>query len=345
MTVTKSVVAEFNDDDVELKVIEVELPKYGSSWVLIQVHACALVAAEDEKTQRSLLSNSSKENNVLHIGQEIAGVVKAVGSDVFSVLPGDRVAGIVPLDYKQSGCSHYVLLQEFDIVPIRDSVSFVEASATIGEAVKVYTSLHYLGRLNTSDTVLLIGGSVSIINMFIQLTHHWNARIIIATANSSEAKQQIDNEFLRLASFIDVGWKELKSKVMFETGDLGADIIVNLMSSSKINVPSLHEVISCLSVGGRLISANPQLQLDPPQSRQLMLRCASVGFLFDQAWNLSSAQQGRYQHILMDIMEKVATGTVKPLIHKTVLKLDAACEALSELKPNSVQGRVVLSLP
>jgi hypothetical protein len=43
----------------------------------------------------------------------------------------------------------------------------------------------------------------------------------------------------------------------------------------------------------------------------LFLRCASVGFLFEQAWILSTSQQGRYQHILMDIMEKVATKTLR----------------------------------
>jgi hypothetical protein len=53
------------------------------------------------------------------------------------------------------------------------------------------------------------------------------------------------------------------------------------------------------------------LQLDPPHSRLLFLRCASVGFLFEQAWILSTSQQGRYQHILMDIMEKVATKTLR----------------------------------
>jgi len=56
------------------------------------------------------------------------------------------------LDYKQSGCSSYVLLQEFDVVPIPVGVSFVEAAATVGDAVKVYTALHYLGRLNSGDT-------------------------------------------------------------------------------------------------------------------------------------------------------------------------------------------------
>jgi NADPH:quinone reductase-like Zn-dependent oxidoreductase len=56
------------------------------------------------------------------------------------------------LDYKQSGCSSYVLLQEFDVAPISDGISFIEAAASLGDAVNVYTALHYLGRLNSGDT-------------------------------------------------------------------------------------------------------------------------------------------------------------------------------------------------
>jgi NADPH:quinone reductase-like Zn-dependent oxidoreductase len=62
--------------------------------------------------------------------------------------------GLVPLDYRQSGCSSYVVLQEFDVVPIPAGVSFLEAAATVGDAVKVYTALHYLGRFNSGETGL-----------------------------------------------------------------------------------------------------------------------------------------------------------------------------------------------
>ncbi|XP_059471488.1 quinone oxidoreductase-like protein 1 [Neocloeon triangulifer] len=341
MTITKSVVAHFSDSgDVEFQIQETELPQVGPNWVIIQVRACALIAAEDEKAQRGLLNSpisSASGDSLVHIGQEIAGVVKAVGEEVCSLQIGDRVVGIVPLDYNQSGCSNYVMLQEFDVVPIPDGVSYSESAATIGDAVKVYTALHYLGKLNTGDTVLVIGGAISLMSIFVQLTHHWSARTI-AAVTSLEAKARINGLNLSSVLVIDASEpKGLKSRVMLETGDLGADIIVSQLSCHQENIPSLHEIISCLSVGGRLITSNPQTQLDPPQSRQLLLRCASVGYLFEQAWTLSSAQQGRYQHILMDIMEKVATKTLKPLIHTTITKLEEVCTTLKDLQPNSVK--------
>lgn len=53
------------------------------------------------------------------------------------------------------------------------------------------------------------------------------------------------------------------------------------------------------------------LQLDPPDSQLLYMRGASVNFLFDAAFTLSYAQQGRYQHILHDAVDKLDRGIVK----------------------------------
>lgn len=42
----------------------------------------------------------------------------------------------------------------------------------------------------------------------------------------------------------------------------------------------------------------PFLKLDPPDCRYLFLKGASVSFLNDEIWNLSSMQQGKYLYIL-----------------------------------------------
>lgn len=87
--------------------------------------------------------------------------------------------GIIPLDYGQSGCSDYVVLQEFDLgeplptcfpyktvdqilfpfnlyhslftVHMPDGVSFVDAAGCVGDAVKAYIALHYMGHLGGPD--------------------------------------------------------------------------------------------------------------------------------------------------------------------------------------------------
>ncbi|XP_066991034.1 quinone oxidoreductase-like protein 1 [Anabrus simplex] len=314
---------------------QVELPELNRNAVLIKVKACGLASSQYDFTALGQLLAKAIKNQRIGVGCDIAGVVQAVGIDVTSLSVGDEVVGIVPLDYEQSGCSEYVILQEYDVVIKPENVSFVDAAGCIGDSVKAYTALHYLGRLVSGDTVLVLDGATSFGSICIQLAHHWGAKIL-TTSSSEEEKLYLQSLNIELAHIIELNHKNasLKSVVMMETGNLGVDIVVdqgvgqfpgncNIYNNDNKShhvqfVPSKHDIISCLSVGGRWVTSKANLQLDPPNSRLLYLRCASVGFLFEQAWMMSSAQQGRYQHILMDIMEKVATKTIRPHIQQNI---------------------------
>lgn len=68
-------------------------------------------------------------------------------------------------------------------------------------------------------------------------------------------------------------------------------------SAPSCLVPSapirLSTLIQCLAVQGQLTSSTPNLQLDPPLSRQLFLRGAGISFLFPQQWILGATQRGK----------------------------------------------------
>ncbi|KAK3915415.1 Quinone oxidoreductase-like protein 1 [Frankliniella fusca] len=340
----------------ESYVLQVELPELERNSVLIQVKACSLsswlhcCSSVDKDPATAILyqtiskiNGSSKKTCKLPAGQDISGVVMAVGEDVTTLAKGDYVVGIIPLDYGQSGCSDFVVLQEFDVVHMPDGVSFVDAAGCVGDAVKAYIALHYMGRLGGSDDtelrvrpnsrsewvgiVMVLHGATSLGSTLLQLAHHWGARIM-ASCSSSDEKTYIQSLGVPLLQIVELNEKNqsLKSACNAETGNLGVNIIIDTISSQPTQMdsniiedekfeplvrPSKHDIISCLAVGGRWVTCEPNLQLDPPNSKLLFLRCASVGFLCEQAWMLSHAQQGRYQHILMDIMRKVVTGIVR----------------------------------
>ncbi|KAG9486206.1 hypothetical protein GDO78_009001 [Eleutherodactylus coqui] len=113
-----------------------------------------------------------------------------------------------------------------------------------------------------------------------------------------------------LARVIDVskGNVNLTEKGIEETGGLGFDIIVDAgvilyNTEDSVTKPTLlphkHEIISLLSVGGRWVTREQHLQLDPPDSNILFLKGASLSYLNEETWNLSSSQQGKYLHILL----------------------------------------------
>ena len=44
-------------------------------------------------------------------------------------------------------------------------------------------------------------------------------------------------------------------------------------------------------------------KLDPPESTTLFLKGASLGFLFPNAWLLSSVRHGKYLHIITHMLK------------------------------------------
>ncbi|KAJ1529705.1 hypothetical protein ONE63_006459 [Megalurothrips usitatus] len=351
---------------------QVELPDLDRNSVLIQVKACSLSSwlhccdniGKDPTTAvlcqtLTKIGGCPSKASKLPAGQDIAGVVMAVGEDVTTLAKGDSVVGIIPLDYGQSGCADFVVLQEFDVVHMPDGVSFVDAAGCVGDAVKAYIALHYMGRLGGSDdTVLVLNGATSLGSTLLQLAHHWGARVM-TSCSSNDEKTYIQSLGVPLLQVVELNEKNqtLKTACNAETGNLGVNIIIDTISSQPTQMdsniieeekleplvrPSKHDIISCLAVGGRWVTCEPSLQLDPPNSKLLFLRCASVGFLCEQAWMMSHAQQGRYQHILLDIMRKVGTGIIRPNIHHTVT-FDGVKDALKHLSKIRV-GKVVLTM-
>lgn len=333
------------------------LPELGQYGVLVEVKACGLSLP---LCDGSSLCNMVKRVgcNRLPAGQDIAGIVKAVGSDVTSLRIGDQVTGIIPIDTEQSGCAEEVVLQEFDLVIKPNCVSFVDAAGCIGDCVRAYVALHYLARLNSGDTVLVLNGATPFGSTCIQLAHHWGAKVI-TTCSTSDEKLYLQMLADKLLCVIDTEQKSvMRATCLKETGNLGVSIVIdqrtsiqiqhnrnigeldsNIGKEEELTFPGNHDIILCLAVGAHWITTNTNLQLDPPHSQQLTFRCASIGFLFEQAWLLSSNQQGKYQHILMDIVEKLSTHTIRPNIHHTV-SADGMIEAWQDLSEVTV-GKVV----
>ena len=76
-------------------------------------------------------------------------------------------------------------------------------------------------------------------------------------------------------------------------------------------LPTKYQLISCLAARGHWVTTQPNLQLDPPESQMLLMKGASLHFLFEPVWMLSSAQQGDYLQILKAIMTKLENGSLK----------------------------------
>lgn len=329
------------EENVQIDVLQ-------SHEVIIKIKACVLNKIDTE----ILHEFNIIDKETVPVGTEVSGVVTQVGSDVSQVHVGDEVVGALSPDSKSGGCTTFCCISEYNLVKKPAKVSFTDAACCIGDGVKAYTALHYKANICGGETVLVLNGATGTGIIAIQLAQSWGAKVI-TTANSEEAIMFLESFQPEIGKIIDSRKSNISllDVCLDETGGAGVDCVIDngvqqfaeefIENSDLTNpVPSKDDIIMCLAVGGRWITSQKDLQLDPPNSKILYLKGASVSFLFKDAWTLSKGQQGRFLHILTDVLEKVEKGTIKPMVHHTV-SFEDACTTLNNLHQFTV-GNVVL---
>ncbi|XP_077976859.1 quinone oxidoreductase-like protein 1 isoform X2 [Glandiceps talaboti] len=333
-----------------------EEPTLTDNSIKIQIKTCGLTAFNLE-----IFQELNMHRGKYPFGREVSGIVIQAGSAVTSVKVGDEVVGLLPLDTQCSGCADVCCIDECNVVVKPRRVTFSEASACLVDGIRAYTALQYLARISAGETILVLDAANSAGTILIQLAQLWGVKVI-ATASTQEEKLHLERLKPELVIDLSGGKKNtLLNSCLEETGGLGIDVIIDSGVSMYPNeeedsvtgspvkkfcqkemfVPNKHELIMSLAVGGRWITSQHNLQLDPPDSKVLYLKGASLSFLFESFWTLSAGQQGRYLHILKDIINKVANGTLRPNISQT-LKLEKVCDVYKTLSPRQV-GKIIMA--
>ncbi|XP_052830149.1 quinone oxidoreductase-like protein 1 [Octopus bimaculoides] len=333
-----------SDEETSKYVLETDLPvpSPGKNEVQVKVKTSALSPINQKVLDEVFRKNPDQKHYA--VGRDVAGVITQVGEGVLTFKEGDVVVGVVPLSSINSGCAEYCIFHEYDIVKKPEMLSFEDAACGIGDCLHAYTALHYLCRLCAGDTILVMDGASTFGSITIQLALSWGAKVITTVA-SAEERHFLKSSIPSLAQIIDVSGhgSMLRSSVMEETGGLGVDCIIDngvrmftetddiIFTKENFSrpVPHKYDLISCLGSFGRWVTSQPDLQLDPPDSRELFLRSGSLCFLFDSIWTMSYSQHGRYKHILCDAVDKLDRGLLKVNISKTIQVDEAVSNFLS----------------
>ncbi|KAK1905954.1 Quinone oxidoreductase-like protein 1 [Dissostichus eleginoides] len=287
----------------------------GSHLVRVQVKACGLSPLD-----LKLLNDVGIQRDFIPVGREVSGVVLQVGAKVSFFQPQDEVVGILPLDSPCSGLCELIDIDEHYLVQKPEKLSPVCVAGALRDGLSAYTALHTHARMAAGHTLLVLDGGSSFGLMCIQLACYHGVKVF-TTSHTPEEHTFLEQLRPSVAKVIPVykDQSELLSVVMEETGGLGVDIVIDSgvrlqekESDETKLLPHKHDIISVLGVGGHWVTSHKELQLDPPDCRLLHLKSASLTFLNHEVWTASSAQQGRYLHILKDIVEKMSTGVLRP---------------------------------
>ncbi|XP_059410563.1 quinone oxidoreductase-like protein 1 [Carassius carassius] len=326
--------------------LETNVPtNIGNHEVKVQVKSCALSPVDFK-----LYEDIKLEKEHVPVGREIAGVVLQVGPKVTFFQPDDEVVGILPLEAEQSGLCSVVVTDEYNLVQKPEKVSWFEAAAVIKDGLRAYTALHTLARMAVGQTVLVLDGAGPFGVLAIQLAHYHGVKVL-ATALSPEDQKFLEELRPSVARVIRV-WdskEDLVDSCLEETGGLGVDIIIDSgvrlydeEPETQRQCPHKHDLLTLLSVGGHWVTTE-HLQLDPPDSHILFLKAASLSFLNDEVWTTSRAKQGRYLHILKDVMDKLCTGTFRPQLEDPV-PLYEATVSMEMVQRKQTRKRIAVKL-
>jgi NADPH:quinone reductase len=115
------------------------------------------------------------------VGQEAAGVVKAVGSAVTNVKPGDRVAytGL------QGSYAEYAVVDASRLVSIPGALDFETAAAAMLQGMTAHYLLYDTYPLRAGETALIHAAAGGVGLLLVQLAKNIGARVI-GTAGSDE---------------------------------------------------------------------------------------------------------------------------------------------------------------
>lgn len=306
-----------SDAEPKFVIQETALPAVlDSHHVRVQVKACGLSPLD-----LKLLSDVGIQRDLIPVGREVAGVVLQVGAKVSFFQPDDAVVGILPLDYSCSGLCDVIDIDEHYLVQKPEKLSSVCVAGALRDGLRAYTALHTHAHMAAGHTLLVMDGASSFGLMCIQLACYHGVKVL-TTSHSPQQHTFLEELRPSVARVIPVydGSSDLLSVVLEETGGLGIDIVIDSgvrlqeeeQPEEKEFLPHKHDIISVLGVGGHWVTSHQDLQLDPPDCRLMFLKSASVSFLNNEIWTASSAQQGRYLHILKDIVEKMSTGVLRP---------------------------------
>jgi len=315
-------VHEFGDPEV-LRLEDVPTPQPGPGQMLIRMRAIGVNPVETY-----IRAGTYARLPVLPYtpGNDGAGVVEQIGSDVSEFRPGDRVyvAGSVSGTYAE-----FALCKTEQVHRLPENVSFAQGAAMGTPYATAYRGLFQRADAEPGETVLVHGASGGVGTAAVQLARARGLRVF-GTAGSDEGRKLAREQGAH--EVFDHGAPDHFEQIMQATGGRGVDVIVELLANVN-----LGKDLTILAKGGRvaIIGSRGRVEIDP---RDTMQRDVDLrGMVLP---NTPSAEMASIHAALAAGLEN---GTLRPVIGKEFPLVEAA-QAHRAVMEAVALGKIVLVL-
>src|SRR3954466_2152529 len=204
-----------------MTLVERPEPEPAINDVVVQVHASGFTSGE--LTWPSTWTDRVGRDRTPSIpGQELAGVVTALGYGTRGLSVGQRVFGMTD-SYRGGGLAEYVAIEVRNVAPLPGDVDFTVGASLPMPGLTAWQGLFDHGRLQAGQSVLVHGAAGSVGSMVTQLAHEFGA-YVIGTGRAADRQKALDfgaQEFVDLDNdaLEDVGGVDLVFDVI--GGDIG----------------------------------------------------------------------------------------------------------------------------
>ena len=233
-------------DAAAFEIMQLPLPEAKPGEVLIQV-AYAGINPADWKFRESLLAQHVNIQFPAVLGNDVSGVVVAVGEGVTRFTPGDKVFAFTNITEGSPGSyAEYVAVTENRVAAVPEQVSLKSAAVIPCAALTSWQGLFKKdrGNLQAGQKILINGGSGGLGSYAVQFAK-WAGAEVAATCGTGnlEYVQSLGADLV-----IDYRNQQISSELA-KWAPEGVDIILDVVGAK-----SLPDAISMIKTGGRLIS-------------------------------------------------------------------------------------------
>lgn len=261
-------------------------------------------------------------------GQEAAGVVTDVGSDVSLVKRGDRVAYTSAL----GSYAEYAAVPEHRLVKIPDELDFEQAAAAMLQGMTAHYLVHSSYKLQSGETALIHAAAGGVGLLLVQMAKRIGGHVI-ATAGTHEkaelARQAGADECIVYTE------KDFETETRRLTDGTGVHVVYD-----GVGKDTFDKDLNVLRPRGYLVLFGGSSGAVPPFD---LIKLSQKGSLFITRPTLAhyTATREELEWRANDVLQWIARGDLRLRIHKTY-PLEEAEQAHRDLEGRKTTGKLLL---
>ena len=321
-------------DEKSLQDIELPAPVAGPRDLLVEVKAISVNPVDTKVRQ-----NVAPENGAAKVlGWDVAGVVKAVGSDVSLFKVGDKVFYAGSL-VRPGGNSELHTVDERIVGHMPKSLSFAEAAALPLTAITAWELLFERlqvreGKEDEGQSLLIVGAAGGVGSILTQLASQLTALKVIGSASRPETQAWVRE----LGADVVVDHSQPLSKAL---KGLGIDAVTHVASLTQTD-QHLDQLVDALAPQGKLALIDDPKALDITKLKRKSL---SLHWEFMYTRSLfETADMIEQHHLLNRVAELVDAGTLRTTLgeHFGTINASNLRRAHALLESGKSKGKIVL---